>query len=296
MNLDSLAADLAADLADRGPLWLAGPALWGLAAASAAGLAGPAWDAVAALKTRRLEPRLRDLGMDLSKLPTWRRAWGAALVASVAIFAGLGLWPLAVVAALAVFLAPDLILSVLLARRTKRLRDQMVGAGTALANASRAGLSISQGFEELAKDTPDPLGVEFRRITAHYRHGRPLAEILTETRRRLDLDGFSLFANAILVCLTRGGKETDALERISRSLQENQRLERKLEADTAAGKWVVILLAGFPLLFLAGFAVLFPEGTSLLFTTLIGQGVLVAVVVVTLGCAYLASRVLSIEF
>ncbi len=43
------------------------------------------------------------------------------------------------------------------------------------------------------------------------------------------------------------GKITDALERISRSLQENQRLERKMEADTASGRKVIIILGALAL-------------------------------------------------
>ncbi len=92
-----------------------------------------------------------------------------------------------------------------------------------------------------------------------------------------------MFSTAIQVCLEQGGRVTEALERISNSLQENQRLERKLEAETAGGRRVVVLLCFFPVAFLVFYAFAFREGANLLFFTLSGQFVLVLV----MGLVYL---------
>jgi Flp pilus assembly protein TadB len=85
------------------------------------------------------------------------------------------------------------------------------------------------------------------------------------------------------------------LERISHSLQELQRIERKLEVDTASGKKVVYILTGFPLFFLGLSYVTNPEGTSTVFQSLIGQVVLLVVI----GLAYFSfrwsQRILAIE-
>ena len=88
---------------------------------------------------------------------------------------------------------------------------------------------------------------------------------------------------------------TDALERIGRSLQENQRLERKLEADTESGRKVVVMLAAFPAVFLGLFYFLNPEGTALLFTTILGQVVLVFVIVIVYAAVRWANRILRLD-
>ena len=93
--------------------------------------------------------------------------------------------------------------------------------------------------------------------------------------------------------MERGGRITEALERISRSLQENQRLERKLEADTESGRKVVVMLAAFPAVFLGLFYFLNPEGTALLFTTILGQVVLVFVIVMVYAAVRWANRILT---
>ena len=56
-----------------------------------------------------------------------------------------------------------------------------------------------------------------------------------------------------------------------------QRLERKLEADSASGRKLAPLLALFPLFFLGLFTLMDPVSMNLLYTTLIGNLVLLLV-------------------
>ncbi len=114
-------------------------------------------------------------------------------------------------------------------------------------------------------------------------------------RDRLKLDSFSLFAAALLVSIERGGQITDVLERIDRSLQENQRLERKLQADTESGRQVVFILSIFPFVFLGMFYFLNPDGTFLLFNTLPGQLVLLAIMTLVYVSVRWANRILTVN-
>jgi Flp pilus assembly protein TadB len=122
-----------------------------------------------------------------------------------------------------------------------------------------------------------------------------LAEAITTTKDRLQLDCFTLFASALCVSLGRGGRITESLERIGETLQENQRVERKLESETASGRKVVILLALFPFVFLGGFYLMHPEGTSMVFQSLLGQLVLLVVIALVFVSVWWSNRILSIE-
>jgi tight adherence protein B len=255
----------------------------------------PLWDVVTARQFADLSPRLRELSMDQSQLPRYLRLWGLAMLGVLVLTTVLRLYLLVPAAVYLLYILPRYLLEARIRQRRTLLRDQMVGAGVALANATRAGLSLAQGLESIAKEMPEPLATELRRIVGEYQRGRPLPEAIRDAQQRLRLDGFTLFASAILTCLERGGKVTEALERISKSLQENQRLERKLDADTASGRKVVFLLGVFPLVFLGGFYALDPQGTGLLFSTLIGQGALLAVGVLVYFSVRWAQRILSIQ-
>jgi tight adherence protein B len=222
-----------------------------------------------------LQPVLTNLDIDQRYLPVALRWWVIAQLAVVVLVGIVLMSPLlAAPLLLLVYLLPRVVLFELVSRRRQQLRDQLVNGAQALANTTRAGLTLPQGMEAILRETPDPLARVFRRIVADFHRGRPFAEPLREAQQRLQLEGFTLFASALLVCLERGGKVTEALERISRSLQENQRLERKLEADTASGRMTIRVLLLCPVGFLGLFYLIDPLGTSLLFTTLLGQLIL----------------------
>lgn len=258
---------------------------------------GPAWDNYSRSYIADLRPRLVALGMDEEAISKALRWWGVAMFAS-AIFFGvmLAMPPVALGVTYLVFVAPRFILDSRIQRQRVLLRDQMVRASAALANSSRAGLSLQQGLQSVAEDTPPPLRTELKRVVHDYNSGRPLPAALREVEQRLNLEAVTLFCSAILVCLERGGRVTFALDRISSGLQEMQRLERKLEADTAAGRKLATMLGMFPFFFLAMFALLDPVATWFLFETLLGQFVLLGIGATVYAAVRWCMAILDLDF
>lgn len=257
---------------------------------------GGVWDQLTARYVNQYAPMLDRLSMDRSKLSLYLRYWGLLMIAILLVVGGfLQMPPVAAALIYLIFVAPHLVLKYLISRRRIVLRDQMVGASVALSNSCRAGLTLAQGFETVCTETPEPLAFEFKRIVNDYQHGRPLAASIREAKNRLNEDSFTLFSSAVLVSLDRGGKITEALERISASLQDSQRVERKLASDTASGRSVVIMLSVFPFGYLAVSNFLFPEGTQFMFGTLIGQCVLAAILtMVYIGIRW-CQKIVSVE-
>jgi tight adherence protein B len=254
------------------------------------------WDGMTRRYVADLTPKLDSLSFDRSELPGYLRIWGITLVAAFVVVAFVfRMPPVALAAVYLVYVAPRILLDLMIRRRRAQLRDQMVAATIALANTSRAGLSLAQGLQTVAAETPQPLAAEIQRVVREYKHGRPLAEALRAAKERLSVDSFTLFAAAVLVSLERGGRITEALERISHSLQEIQRIERKLEVDTASGKKVVYILTAFPFFFLGLSYFMNPEGTNTVFQSLLGQIVLLVII----GLCYFSFRwsqkILTIE-
>jgi tight adherence protein B len=269
--------------------------LWGAAAALMWVWVGPSWDAITGHLVSYFTGRMQELNLDTKAVPKLLRWWGMSVVGSVAFFGILGMWPLAAAAAWLILVSPRLLLESWIRRRSILLRDQLVSVTIALANASRAGLGLAQGIDNVAKEASDPMASELKRIYADYERGRPLQDAIRDCQNRLKLDSFTLFSNAILVAIDRGGKITEALDRISRSLSENQRLERKLEAETASGRRVVTILAAFPFIFLALFGLIDPEGVSKIFSTLVGQIGFAAVILLVYICIRWSGKILNLQ-
>jgi tight adherence protein B len=253
------------------------------------------WDEFAAWILADFTRQMRSVGLDSSRLATYLRWWGISLVSALAICVALGIPVIGIAVVFFIYVAPRFALEFAIARRRTLLRDQMVGAATAMANSSRAGLALAQALESVGKETPPPLALELRRIVKEFERGRPLPDALRDAKERLQLDGFTLFTSSLLTCLNHGGRVSEALDRISKSLQESQRLERKLEADTATGRRVVIILIMFPVVFLVGFYLMDPASTGVLFSTIPGQFVVLMVLALAYLSAIWAKRILTID-
>jgi tight adherence protein B len=241
-----------------------------------------------------LGERMERLGMDSRKLRVllrvrWLMAIGAFLV--------VGLWmhmiPVGMLSAVLTYYLMRQWLEGRLQKRRYLLRDQLVGATRGLAAQVRAGLPLTEGLAAISGDTPEPLGGLLRRAVNQSEQGRALKAILLEMKERLRIESFSLLVVAILIAEERGGRLADVLERIGHSLQEQQRVERKRESDTAAGRLLVNLLSAFPAVFLGLFYILDPQGTSLVFSTIAGQLVLCVVGAISVGSLLWGRHILA---
>ncbi|MCU0703137.1 MAG: type II secretion system F family protein [Fimbriiglobus sp.] len=236
--------------------------------------------------TADLRDRMTRAGMDDTALTRWMRVrvFGAVAVWLVGwlLFAAL---PVGIMLGVFVYLlVPFLLERELLAQRT-RIRDQLVSATRNLASQVRGGVTLVRGLTVVADQTPPPLGLLLRESVNRYHRGMAqLPEVLGELKDRLRMDFVALFTVALSTSVRKGGPIAEVLENIGNSLEENQRVERKREADTAAGRLLVSVLVAFPFVFLGLFFFLDPEGTRAVFTTLLGQLVLCGVG----GLSYLA--------
>jgi len=277
-------------------LMVVGSGLAGGAVALASGRILPAWDALARWRIRSLNEMVEALGISEARLARALLAWGIMMVVLPVVFGPmLGMYVLVLPLMLLGYQSPLWLLSWVIASRMRLIRDQMVPFCFAMANTARSNLSLPQGLEEVLRDSPWPIRDVIQRITKNYHLGWPIIDAIRDTQMRLKLDVFNIFASVILTCSETGADYIKALESISHSLQENQRLERKLAAETAAGRTVITVLGGFPFVFLGMFYFIEPVSTGLVFSTVPGQCVLVAVGFLTYLSVSVARKILAIE-
>ncbi len=258
---------------------------------------GAVWDQITDRYLSDIKLGLRRLDMDDKQLHLWMRWWGISLVGSLVLFVViLQMAPLAVFVVFLIFVAPRYIMDWLLTRRRVLIRDQLVRVTVGIANGCRSGMALPQAIEKLAFDAKPPISKELQRIVRDYRAGRPLQEAIRDVQLRLDVEAFTTFASAVIVTLQKGGNISASLDRISQGLQETQRLERKLEADAAAGKRMAFILSMFPIGFLGMFYLLDPVSMNVLFGTLLGQLVILTVLVIVYVSWLWCLRILNLNF
>ncbi len=176
-------------------------------------------------------------------------------------------------------------------RRRQKIEDQLADAMVMLANAVRAGLSLAQSMDVLAAQCPSPINYEFRQIVGEYNMGKPLAQTLQEARARLRSENFALFAAAMMASHQSGGRLNEIVERIAQSVLELQRLERKVQSETAHARKSAVYMAIAPAFILVVYYFVDPESTSRLFTDPFGHLLLAGALVLNV-LAYLWARLI----
>ena len=267
-----------------------------LSVASLAYFVVPAWDELAGKYIQDLKPRLLALNIEEETVLNILRWWGVGFV-SILFFIGIVLAKPIIAAGLfmILILVPRIVLDQMISERKIKIRDQLVAATVGLANTTRAGLTLAQGLANISSDIPNPLGGEFQRIVRNYESGQPLKQSIRDVKNRLDIESFNVFASSVLVAMDQGGNISQALDKISTGLAEQQRLERKIESTSAGGRKLAFVLGMFPPAFLLGFYLLDPDSVGLMFSAILGQIILVGIGFMVFGAVRWCVRILDIE-
>jgi tight adherence protein B len=239
-----------------------------------------------------LAEKLRRLRVPTARLRGYLNLWvGVTLCTFLAFWLVLDSPVFAVLFSVFLLATPWYLVRRMAERRRQKIEDQLADAMVGLANAVRAGLSLAQAMEILAAQCPAPINSEFQQIVGEYKLGKPLQQTLLTAKERLKSENFALFAAAMLASHESGGRLNETVERIAQSVLELQRLERKVESETAQARKSAIYMAIAPLFILVGYYFVDPQNTSLLFTQTIGHFVLVVAILLNV-VAYVWARVL----
>ena len=242
----------------------------------------------------RLGPMVYGVGGEPERLPELLRWWRVlTAVLFVLFWVGFGMPPVAIFVAFVSHKVGPLAVEWWASARRKKISEQAASAARMLAGQVRVGMALGEALAAVARDTPDPLGVILRRTTAQLDQGKDVREVLADLKAKVQVDAVSLMCTALMVATERGGKLGDVLGRISHSLEELQRVTRKRDADTAAGRLMVLVMAIFPALFVGVFTILDPELMGSLFNTLPGQLVLATVGLLVYVSSRWAGRILA---
>ena len=91
-----------------------------------------------------------------------------------------------------------------------------------IVRAVRAGLPVSVALEAAGRETPDPVGVEFRHVIADIRIGLDLDEALARAARRIRLVDFDFFVASLVLQRKSGGNLSETLAILSSVLRRRE--------------------------------------------------------------------------
>jgi tight adherence protein B len=267
--------------------------------ASPVGKAGTGWipESVSAFGERfassqgfgeKLDAQLEAAGLKLRSGEFVVATVGAGLLGAVLGAAMLQNMILAgVIGALGLVL-PTIVLRMSLNRRGDKMREQLPDVLTIMASSLRAGHSFLQAIDTVAREIPAPANVEFQRLVAEIRLGRPADDALEALADRVGSSDFRWAVLAVNIQREVGGNLAEILDNVSDTLRERATMRRQIRVLTAEGRLSAWVLAILPFAIALYMFAVNPQYISLLFTTQIGLFMLgVAGVLLVLGILWM---------
>lgn len=174
-------------------------------------------------------------------------------------------------------------------KRDRRFEEQFPDAIDLLARSARAGHSFQSGLKEVAEESQDPMGEEFRQVFEEQKFGLPLGESLLGLADRIELVDVRMFVTSVMIQKETGGNLAENLDNLARLIRERFQFRRQVKIHTAHARMTGVTLAVAPVLAAVILYLIAPQYMGPLFVEPAGRRmILVAAVLQIFG--FLAIR------
>jgi tight adherence protein B len=130
-------------------------------------------------------------------------------------------------------------------RRLQRFVNQLGDTIGLMANSLRAGYSLLQTMDLVARESAPPMSEEFRRVVREVGLGVPLQDALDHLLERIPSEDLDLLVTAIAINHEVGGNLAQILEIIGETIRERVRIKgeiRVLTAQQSLSGYIISLL------------------------------------------------------
>jgi tight adherence protein B len=167
-------------------------------------------------------------------------------------------------------LVPTVLLRMALNKRSDKMREQLPDVLTIMASSLRAGHSFLQALDTVAREIPQPAAVEFQRLVAEIRLGRPAEDALEALADRVGSADFRWAVLAVNIQREVGGNLAEILDNVADTLRERAMMRRQIKVLTAEGRLSAWVLACLPFALTLYMFAVNPDYISLLFSSQVG--------------------------
>lgn len=159
-------------------------------------------------------------------------------------------------------------------RRVQLFNEQFAESLAVMTNSLRAGYSLFQAIEMVAKEMPPPISDEFGRVLREMQLGTPVETALNNLSRRVGSDDLDLMLTALLIQRQIGGNLAEILDNIAEAIRERVRIKGEIKALTAQGRISGLIIGILPLALMFVLFLLNPSYVGILFEDPVGLALL----------------------
>lgn len=152
------------------------------------------------------------------------------------------------IAVFGIFVFTQLTFSIRRHKYQTRLNEQLSEVCTTLANATRSGMTLNQGFQLVAQEMNEPSRSEFQRLFNELSLGVNFEEALLNFEKRMKGREYKLFIVTLLTQKRAGGNLHETLEEMAHVIDERKYLEQEIKTITSEQRFVSYIIPVIPIL------------------------------------------------
>ncbi|GAB4476523.1 MAG: type II secretion system F family protein [Anaerolineae bacterium] len=161
--------------------------------------------------------------------------------------------------------APRIYVGIRQNRRLRQFENQLGDVLNLWVNALRAGYSVNQAMEAVAREAPPPAGEEFKRVVSEMAIGVPLETAMRNMLSRVESEDLELVFTAVNIAREVGGNLSEILDKISETIRERIRIKGEIRTLTASGRATGTLIGLLPIILSVFLLAINPEYMGQLF-------------------------------
>lgn len=146
---------------------------------------------------------------------------------------------------------PHMITGMMGDRRIKKFLGAFPEAIDTICRGLRSGLPITETIATVGRELPDPIGIEFSRVSDGVRMGRSLEESMWEVSNRIDTPEFRFFIIAMAIQKETGGNLAETLGGLAELLRKRRQLRLKVKAMSSEAKASAMIIGSLPFIMFA---------------------------------------------
>lgn len=146
------------------------------------------------------------------------------------------------------FFLPRIYVSIRQAKRLRDFNNQLSDILNLWVNSLRAGYSIPQAMEAVAREAPPPASIEFKRVVAEISIGIPMETALNNMLSRIASEDLDLVFTAVNIQREVGGNLAEILETISETIRQRVRIKGEIRTLTASGRTTGTVIGAMPII------------------------------------------------
>ncbi|HXQ52440.1 MAG TPA: type II secretion system F family protein [Stellaceae bacterium] len=135
----------------------------------------------------------------------------------------------------------------------------------------RSGLPVGECLNIVARESPEPVGTEFKLLVEGQRLGMTLKQALERSVRHMPTADMKFFAIVINLQQQTGGNLAETLAGLSDVLRQRKRMADKVRAMSSEARMTATIIGSMPFIISILIYVINPDYISLLWTTSAGK-------------------------